>query len=182
MAWTTPRTWVAGETVSAALMNVHVRDNLNLLASYFNLTTGYPAYLQEVRQTGDVTKNNSTVLGNLTGLVFNTAANETWIFIAPLHLISASGAGAKFGITYPAGATGRLAVVPVHASAASSAAVASTIVMTTIGTVDQGAVIYGLVINGATPGTVQLQFAQAAAQVSNSIVYTNSALIAVRIG
>ena len=28
MAWTAPRTWVTGETVTAALMNTHVRDNL----------------------------------------------------------------------------------------------------------------------------------------------------------
>lgn len=28
MAWTTPRTWVASETVTAALMNTHIRDNL----------------------------------------------------------------------------------------------------------------------------------------------------------
>lgn len=28
MAWTAPRTWVAGETVTAAIMNTHVRDNL----------------------------------------------------------------------------------------------------------------------------------------------------------
>ena len=28
MAWTAPRTWVTGETVTAALMNVHLRDNL----------------------------------------------------------------------------------------------------------------------------------------------------------
>ncbi|HEY2086383.1 MAG TPA: hypothetical protein VGH54_10225 [Mycobacterium sp.] len=28
MAWTTPRTWVAGETITAAIMNTHVRDNL----------------------------------------------------------------------------------------------------------------------------------------------------------
>lgn len=27
MSWTTPRTWVGGELVTAALMNVHVRDN-----------------------------------------------------------------------------------------------------------------------------------------------------------
>ena len=27
MAWTSPRTWVAGETVTAALLNAHVRDN-----------------------------------------------------------------------------------------------------------------------------------------------------------
>lgn len=26
--WTTPRTWVAGEIVTASMMNVHVRDNL----------------------------------------------------------------------------------------------------------------------------------------------------------
>lgn len=33
MAWTTPRTWVAGELVTASMMNVHVRDNLNYLFS-----------------------------------------------------------------------------------------------------------------------------------------------------
>lgn len=29
MAWSTPRTWVAGEVVTASLLNTHVRDNLN---------------------------------------------------------------------------------------------------------------------------------------------------------
>ena len=28
MAWTTPRTWVSGELVTASMMNTHVRDNL----------------------------------------------------------------------------------------------------------------------------------------------------------
>ena len=31
MAWTAPRTWVAAETVTAALMNAHVRDNFKAL-------------------------------------------------------------------------------------------------------------------------------------------------------
>lgn len=31
MSWTTPRTWVAGEIVTAAEMNTHVRDDLNWL-------------------------------------------------------------------------------------------------------------------------------------------------------
>ena len=31
MAWTTPRTWVAGEVVTAAIGNVHWRDQLNAL-------------------------------------------------------------------------------------------------------------------------------------------------------
>lgn len=29
--WTTPRTWVAGELVTAALMNTHIRDNMDWL-------------------------------------------------------------------------------------------------------------------------------------------------------
>lgn len=33
MAWTTPRTWAAGELVTAALMNTHVKDNLDFLAA-----------------------------------------------------------------------------------------------------------------------------------------------------
>lgn len=32
-AWTTPRTWVSGELVTASMMNTHVRDNLNYLFS-----------------------------------------------------------------------------------------------------------------------------------------------------
>lgn len=31
MAWTTPRTWVASEVVTAALLNTHLRDNLRFL-------------------------------------------------------------------------------------------------------------------------------------------------------
>lgn len=34
MAWTTPRTWVAGELVTASMMNTHVRDNMNFLKQY----------------------------------------------------------------------------------------------------------------------------------------------------
>lgn len=31
MAWTTPRTWVPGELVTASMMNTHIRDNMNYL-------------------------------------------------------------------------------------------------------------------------------------------------------
>lgn len=33
MAWTTPRTWVTGELVTASIMNTHIRDNENALAA-----------------------------------------------------------------------------------------------------------------------------------------------------
>lgn len=41
MAWTSPRTWVDGETVTAALMNTHVRDNLNALKSRIDTALPY---------------------------------------------------------------------------------------------------------------------------------------------
>lgn len=31
MAWTTPRTWATGEVVTAAMLNTHLKDNLNYL-------------------------------------------------------------------------------------------------------------------------------------------------------
>lgn len=33
MTWTVPRTWVPGELVTASMMNIHVRDNINSLRS-----------------------------------------------------------------------------------------------------------------------------------------------------
>lgn len=38
MAWTTPRTWAAAEVVTAALLNTHLRDNLDFLALFNNDT------------------------------------------------------------------------------------------------------------------------------------------------
>jgi hypothetical protein len=35
MAWASPRTWIAGETVTATIMNQHVRDNLNVVSTSF---------------------------------------------------------------------------------------------------------------------------------------------------
>lgn len=35
MAWTSPRTWVASEMVTATMMNSHVRDNMNVISSSF---------------------------------------------------------------------------------------------------------------------------------------------------
>lgn len=44
MVWTSPRTWVSGETVTAALLNTHLRDNLKALGdawtSYTPTLTG----------------------------------------------------------------------------------------------------------------------------------------------
>jgi hypothetical protein len=56
MAWTSPRTWIAGETLTAALLNTHVRDNLlelNSTASawstYTPTLTNFTATITEAR-------------------------------------------------------------------------------------------------------------------------------------
>ena len=36
MSWSAPRTWSPGETVTAQLMNLHVRDNMNILKTPIN--------------------------------------------------------------------------------------------------------------------------------------------------
>ncbi len=40
MAWTSPRTWVAGEVVTAALLNTHLKDNLLQTAPGLVTTSG----------------------------------------------------------------------------------------------------------------------------------------------
>ena len=52
MAWTAPRTWVTGETVTAALMNAHVRDNLLETSAATVTTAGDIAYADAANSMG----------------------------------------------------------------------------------------------------------------------------------
>jgi hypothetical protein len=56
MAWTTPRTWVAGEVVTASLLNTHVRDNLNAVSGIWQNYT--PTF------TGGISAGNGVVSGS----------------------------------------------------------------------------------------------------------------------
>lgn len=67
MAWTTPRTWVTGEVVTATEMNAHVRDNLNALRQA-SLATG------TVNSTGFAACTASTIaFDDLSGWVPTTS-------------------------------------------------------------------------------------------------------------
>ena len=44
MSWTNPKTWVAGETVTAALLNTHLRDNLLATAAAVMTVAGDMVY------------------------------------------------------------------------------------------------------------------------------------------
>ena len=44
MAWTTPRTWVTGEVVTAALLNAQIKANMDLSAPAKLTTAGDMLY------------------------------------------------------------------------------------------------------------------------------------------
>jgi len=59
MAWTAPRTWVAGEVLTAALLNTHLRDNLLTLDTFtdadptLSATTTPPTLSDDASHTVD---------------------------------------------------------------------------------------------------------------------------------
>ena len=52
MAWTAPRTWVTGETVTAALMNAHIKDNLLETSAATVTTAGDLVYADAANSMG----------------------------------------------------------------------------------------------------------------------------------
>jgi hypothetical protein len=69
MAWTTPKTWYSSELVKEGDLNLHIRDNMNILKTALD-------------SNGKVTALSSTYLANLSGAnltgVVKTAASNTF--------------------------------------------------------------------------------------------------------
>lgn len=88
MAWTTPRTWVSGETVTDTLLNAHVRDNLNAIVN--------PPYVHVRAATNTTTFGTSSVSPIIwdtevadTDSLYNPAANtKVTINTAGLYLVT----------------------------------------------------------------------------------------------
>ncbi len=53
MAWTAPRTWVTGETVTAALMNAHIKDNFLETSAATVTTAGDIAFADAANSMGN---------------------------------------------------------------------------------------------------------------------------------
>jgi hypothetical protein len=75
MAWTTPRTWVTSEVVSATHMNTHVRDNLNALKT--------PASAEYNTAVNYTTSNTSMTAVDATNLHHSlaTAGGPVMVFV-----------------------------------------------------------------------------------------------------
>lgn len=97
MGWTAPRTWVAGETVTAAMLNQHLRDNLLAL-------TGL------VVKASDESVTSSAVLQDDNELTFSVGATGTYLIDLYLIVLSAANAAGDFNLsfTFPTGSGGTL--------------------------------------------------------------------------
>lgn len=156
-------------------------STLQIKASNFTvLPTGF-GMPTRLRVTTDVTKNNSTVFGDVTALGFAIAANEEWEFRCRLKVVGTTVANSKWQLTGPAAPTGLMfgvisGVTPTATNHQAAAAFSSAIEANLAGTSNTELLLLldGNVRNGANAGTVQLQFAQLAAEASNLTVRAES--------
>jgi hypothetical protein len=73
ISWTAPRTWVAGEVVTAAIGNTHWRDNLLDLAD-----GSWGRDVQFAHTTADISTPLSAAWGNVTGFSFTAVSGGTY--------------------------------------------------------------------------------------------------------
>jgi len=145
----------------------------------------YGLHTKVVRKTADETVNNSTTLQNDDHLYFAMGANEVWYVEIFLIIDSSTSADFKSGLSLPSGATAHWMAI------GSSEATISNIVATGLTETNSDAswgtgagtprlrdILSIIVINDATAGNFQLQWAQNTAEASDTILKTNSCLIA----
>lgn len=173
MGWTSPRTWVAAETVTAAIMNTHIRDNLNALNGF-------------VRKTADESVTSSVTLQNDDHLLYSIGATGTYVFELVLFGVSAANAAGDLivGFSFPAGTlhfsghglddtlasgntgTPRMTGILTATSGATTATFGLSTTTTSI-------VLRGILIATAT-GTLQFMWAQFASSASASTLKAGS--------
>ncbi len=115
MVWTAPRTWVTAETVTAALMNTHIRDNLLVTAPGIATAAGKMIVTSGTNLIVERTPAQDVDAGSGTG------TNTSYLTLANLT------GGTPFGGEVEVAATtGTDAIVFIGASVASSTAGAIT--------------------------------------------------------
>ncbi len=180
MGWTSPRTWIAAEIVTAALMNTHVRDNLSALADRIQL----------VRKSADETVTSSTTLQDDDELLFTAVAGSSYKFTLGLIVSCASGTpDFKVGFSAPAGSlTWGVVGLDTAATSGTAQAVMSGRGVGTSGTSATVASVNGrlhVVLTGTfkctTSGTVRFRWAQDTSSVSGVTVEEGSYIEAIRV-
>jgi len=122
MTWTTPRTWVAGETVTAAMLNAQVRDNLNVISPLGDITqlTQYTPVL-----TATTTNPTLGTAGTISGAYSRIGGQVAGTFTLVFGTTPSSGSG-SYLVTVPAAANSQQPLGTVIGAARALDASAST--------------------------------------------------------
>lgn len=177
MPLATPRTWVVGETVTAALMNQEIRDQFNDVI----------ADLDTVHKTADESVTSSTTLQNDNHLLVSVLANSEYEIIVRMAVNGGASGDVKMAWTVPSGTTGqRFSSGPAVSSATSTADTtvrASGLTDSFTTEINYGVFSTGqqsfieetlYVVTAGTAGTVQLQWAQNASSATATTVEAGS--------
>ncbi len=132
------------------------------------------------RMLTDVTS-VSTTLVNLNDLTINIAANEKWVIQYNLHTISPTAADLKFAVTAPAGATCKFSAYDAEGATAQANLGCGVATGLIAGSgLDDPYQAFATIVNGATAGTVTLQWAQFAVS-GTSTVRAGSTVLAYKV-
>lgn len=131
-----------------------------------------------VHSIADQIVSDSDVLVDAARLVIPLAANQILAVKFTGFLIATAVADIKFAFDIPAGCVGRW--VGGELRSAQNLLTAAIAVTTSAGT-NAICIFNAIVVNGATAGDLQLQFAQNVAEVSNTTLFAGSNLVAHRV-
>jgi hypothetical protein len=178
VAWTNPKTWSVGETLTAANFNAHIRDNL--------LSVG-PHLI--ARKTSDQTV-STTTLTAVTTIVAPVLANEVWWLEWWLIYSATSAEDMAFRFTFPTAGRVDMNTSGLWWNEASSPQIGPH----SSGTSPTGITNYagsganrmslkfaGLYTGGANAGNVGFDYAGATAGSPSVVMYTNSTLWGVKL-
>ena len=171
MAWTTPRTWTDGELVTKAIMDVHVRDNLNAARGTV------------IRKTGDTSRASTITPTDDPDLILPVVANDVFNIVWRLRITSAS-ATPDFLCQFTFPAAGELGYhVAVNIAGAATVASVTTatsptsqIIQDVSATNGAFLTISGLYVGGANAGNVTLQWSQNTSNATATVLKAQSNL------
>ncbi|MER5912310.1 hypothetical protein ABT124_17900 [Streptomyces sp. NPDC001982] len=167
----TPRTWVVGETVTAAQLNAEIRDQFN-------------SRFLHARKTGDTGRTNAT-LADDPHLTVNIEANATYDLECFLIYRGASTGDFGAAFTVPAGTAGDWSLFGPDTALAASAVTGSVrynsgiltgtrIAGASDSTTPVAAQGIGYVVAGSTAGPFTLKWAQVTTDATATTLLTNS--------
>jgi hypothetical protein len=173
MSYTAPRTWIAGEVVTAAMLNQQIRDNLLALNGY-------------VLKGSDESRTSTIALSADAALSYTIAAAGTYLVDLYLWATSAANAAGdiSLGFSFPAGTmhmAGQAASGGLASGSAATGEWAGKLSLTSSSTSSNyglstsivGIHVHGILIATGT-GTLQLVWAQRASSASASTVKAGS--------